>query len=458
MPQPESYEPAPSWDQEKNADQKSSRQMGNVVSSENARDVFEVARALAAHGGGTGSFDLALDLVLNDLVEQARLLTGATGAAIALARDGEMVCRATAGADAPDLGTRVETTSGLSGACLQNGKMQQCADTETDPRVDAEACRQLGVRSIMVLPLGDDKNPFGILEVFSSRPYAFSDRDMSSLQVLARRVMENKRGAEDAESELETRIALEEKSSGLPHVQSDVQSEVQDVQKDVQRDVQKDRQRVRTDLWSSLLGVLVIVTAILLVLAVGWRGAFELRLRSEGSKLKSAGSRLGPESQTKRSEAAPSTGSPEPQSSGAAMGPQNTAPVLAEASGGELVVTQNGRVIYRQPAVEESAAAQSNPTPDKASHDDLASRLIHRVQPEYPQAARVRNIQGVVVLDVQVGSDGVVRNIAVVEGDAVLADAAVRAVREWRYRPYSVDGRPVERQARITIRFRLPPN
>jgi hypothetical protein len=67
-------------------------------------DVATIAKTLAAHGGGAASFDLALDLILNEVVEQARLATGATGAAVALARDGEMVCRATTGADAPDLG------------------------------------------------------------------------------------------------------------------------------------------------------------------------------------------------------------------------------------------------------------------------------------------------------------------------------------------------------------------
>jgi protein TonB len=51
----------------------------------------------------------------------------------------------------------------------------------------------------------------------------------------------------------------------------------------------------------------------------------------------------------------------------------------------------------------------------------------------------------------------VVHEIAVVEGEPVLAEAAVQAVRQWRYRPYSVDGRPVEMQTRITIRFTLPP-
>src|SRR6266852_3264273 len=100
-----------------------------------------------------------------------------------------MVCRATTGGDAPDLGVRFEMTTGLSGACLQTGKVQQCDDTETDSRVNSEACRNLGVRSILVLPLADGKDPFGILEVFSSRPSAFRERDVRILQVVARRVV-----------------------------------------------------------------------------------------------------------------------------------------------------------------------------------------------------------------------------------------------------------------------------
>jgi protein TonB len=75
----------------------------------------------------------------------------------------------------------------------------------------------------------------------------------------------------------------------------------------------------------------------------------------------------------------------------------------------------------------------------------------------YPPAARAQQIQGAVTLDVQIGEEGAVHNIEVVEGNPLLADAAVQAVRQWRYRPYSVDGRPVEMQTRVTIRFTLPP-
>jgi periplasmic protein TonB len=78
------------------------------------------------------------------------------------------------------------------------------------------------------------------------------------------------------------------------------------------------------------------------------------------------------------------------------------------------------------------------------------------VEPEYPQEARTRHIQGSVTLDVEIGGEGAVHNIAVIDGNAMLAEAAVQAVRQWRYQPYSGDGQPVEMQTRVTIRFRLP--
>src|SRR5579864_2639255 len=108
---------------------------------EDSLSLAELTTALSAHGGGALSTDLALDLVLNEIVEHARLATGATAAAIALARGDEIVCRATTGDNAPDLGVRLEVHSGLSGACVQTRKWQRCDDTETDSRVDADICR-----------------------------------------------------------------------------------------------------------------------------------------------------------------------------------------------------------------------------------------------------------------------------------------------------------------------------
>src|SRR5579862_7451696 len=157
----------------------------------------DLATALSVHGGGALSADLALDLVLNEIVEHARLATGATAAAIALARGDEIVCRATTGDNAPDLGVRLEAQSGLSGACVQSRLWQRCDDTETDTRVDAEVCRSLGVRSILVFPVLKDNTLLGVFEIFSPRPNAFSDREIQTLEALSRSIVNNVERAAD---------------------------------------------------------------------------------------------------------------------------------------------------------------------------------------------------------------------------------------------------------------------
>src|ERR1700751_2141468 len=151
-------------------------------------EIRGLTNTLAANGGGEASENLALDLVLNQIVEQACLSTGATGSPIPLTRDGEMVCRATTGRTAPDLGVRLDN-AGFSAECLRVGTLQRCDDTETDPRVDAAACRMLGVRSILVVPLWYWGEFMGIFEIFSPRPNAFGERDEQTLQALAYRIV-----------------------------------------------------------------------------------------------------------------------------------------------------------------------------------------------------------------------------------------------------------------------------
>ena len=126
-----------------------------------------------------------LEPVMNIITEKAAAMTGATGAAIALRRGDDIVCRARAGRTAPDLGVRLHTHSGFSGECVRRGEILLCEDAEKNPRVDLPTCRQLGVRSILVAPLRHLRNPLGIFEVLSSRPYAFDDRDVATLQLLS---------------------------------------------------------------------------------------------------------------------------------------------------------------------------------------------------------------------------------------------------------------------------------
>src|ERR1700687_2392014 len=89
---------------------------------------LDLTRTLEQHIPAGLSPDLALDLVLNEIVVRAAQATRASAAALALARGDEMVCRAATGHLAPDLGVPLKTRDGLSGACLQTRQPQLSVD------------------------------------------------------------------------------------------------------------------------------------------------------------------------------------------------------------------------------------------------------------------------------------------------------------------------------------------
>ena len=96
-----------------------------------------------------------LDEVLQLVAERAVAITGADGLAIALAENNEIVLRAAAGDIRPDVGARIDRDSAFSGACFRTAQIVICDDTETDPRVNLQACRKLGARSMVAVPLAD---------------------------------------------------------------------------------------------------------------------------------------------------------------------------------------------------------------------------------------------------------------------------------------------------------------
>src|SRR5207245_8238938 len=101
------------------------------------------------------------------------------GAAVALAEDdpGFMVCKASAGNDAPPIGARLQVGSGFSGECVKSGSVLRCDDAETDTRVDQETCRALGIRSILAVPISRDEKSIGLIETFAPLPNAFTEGD-----------------------------------------------------------------------------------------------------------------------------------------------------------------------------------------------------------------------------------------------------------------------------------------
>jgi TonB family protein len=91
----------------------------------------------------------------------------------------------------------------------------------------------------------------------------------------------------------------------------------------------------------------------------------------------------------------------------------------------------------------------------KVPADAMERRIIHRVMPEYPELARRAGVQGTVVLETVVSVEGAVTKVKSVSGPEALSQAAMDAVRWWRYEPYSVNGQPATVETTVAIDFRL---
>ena len=426
---------------------------GNEPSElEDGLSLAELATALSAHGGGALSADLALDLVLNEIVEHARLATGATAAAIALARGDEIVCRATTGANAPDLGVRLEVHSGLSGACVQSTKWQRCDDTETDSRVDAGICRSLGVRSILVFPVVREDKLLGVFEIFSSRPNAFSDREIQTLQALSRSIVSNVDRAAGVVAQPPP-VHPSPPAAATAGTVAEVDSQVDHAQPgapmpavDALPATTKSSKIHPRDHWMTILSLTVIAVALFL----GWTMGYVGRQRAPvGTHAKAAVT-------------ATALPAPAKPPEGSALG-ASAAPVLSQKSGsgvvpaGGLVVYENGKVIFRTPPQSLPTSAKDTTSQPVMVPSKVADEyLIQRVEPEYPESAREQHIQGPVVLVALVGKDGTVEKLSTIKGDSQLVAAATDAVRQWRFKPFFRNGSPEEFQTQITVSFRLP--
>jgi TonB family protein len=486
-------------------------------------DLAELVAKFAVHGSGRVSpelsVDLALEIVLNEIVEEACLATGASGAAIVLARDGEWVCRATAGGNAPQLGARLDAEAGLSGACVKTRKVQRCDDAEADPRADLEACRILGVRSVIILPLLRNEELVGVFEIFSSWPSAFGEREERTLEVLSRRVLKNLARATDPlsgsveraeaaparmgkfvaenifakdlvpEKVVPENIVPETIPAGNMDAGSD--ADYRSLESPVLQPVNHAASGRAINLITWALGGVVLAFAVLLTVLVGQRlGGGKVTSRVHPPAAVSSPSTSSEKQSTAGSGAAGSAAS---LSSGNKSAESSTPPsgsvspvsratrtTDASAPAGSLLVYENGKEVFRMtPTVEQGETTSA--TGAKGTHatstdgtevqpasaveaagilevspEVAEGSLLHRVEPDYPAEARQQQMQGPVVLDVRVGRDGAVQEVNLLSGQRLLADAAIAAVKQWRFKPHVVNGQPVETQTKAVLNFRLP--
>ncbi|MGH9502688.1 MAG: TonB family protein [Terriglobales bacterium] len=341
---------------------------------------------------------------LDGILEEALVAAGATGAAIALIRGPQMVCCATAGPDAPDLGTAIDPGTGLTGCCVRTREIQQCSDTETNRHVDPEACRLLGVRAIVVFPVLDSDHVVGVLEILSSRPGAFDQCDLYGLQILANRILDR----EQPRSKDEPMVPLNEPAP------DPMQAELL-AREAFLASAQSDTKKPRSKYWMFFrtLGFIVLPVVLGWILGhAGWQTAVD-RADHQIS-----------ESQISESQKD--------------VPPALPAPPETES---------------------ETASPSSDSGPDvgpvQVSPEEIKDYVIRRVMPDYPESARQEHVQGRVVLQVSVGADGLVQGVIVASGDPQLGKAAVKAVRQWRFRPRSLQGQATGFETQIVVNFAI---
>lgn len=444
----------------------------------------------------SGRMDLSS--ILSEATHAARYFTDATGAALALWSQGVVICRARSGDTAPPLGAKLDVDSGISGECLRSGRSQRCHDSETDPRVDAELCREMEIRSLAAVPIRGGQGVIGILETFSDKPNAFSDAHITLLKKLAKIAATGREQSAAAPVRPITEYAAQ------PQVAPQFSSKPDAPSVPATRD------------WFAFLPArmrgeegqplrLAAAAALLLLLAVfGW-ALSRSRGNRNGSGVNAANASVPSVMAAGKSSEAPKTDTSTDPNAGKTVSTINLSPVSkpsADVVARDLVqrasrstVTERGSPISVNSPAPASAPAKATPAPvaeaevaapDPAealsnmkssapvpqsianpqpifplvalpvSQGVTGGRLSRKIDPVYPSEARVQRVEGAVMLDALVGEDGNVREVTVTSGPPVLAKAAIQAVRQWRYQPFLLNGKPVSIHNQITIQFKLP--
>ena len=418
------------------------------------------------------------DSILNAVAGTARIVSGADGTALAVRTNGVVLCRARNGDIAPEFGAPVNVDSGISGECLRSAMTLVCHDSEEDERVDPDVCRRLGIRSIVVVPLRGSTGMIGILEAFSARPDAFDGEQISSLRTLAEVAEAACERDRDAPP-----IALAAPPTIIPPVSIAASKPAPKFEFDKVRRLLSDKRY-----WIPVVAAIVLLM-VGLVVRLSWKQTGDEIAASAASQphtvTENTATPSSPQIVPLKPNAAIVVHQVTPSTSKKAL--QNAAQLQPETDTPEAPIalknpssSEGAGKASRHPAgadesavpppsieVAESSApsdlvrAASGPTEmpafgAKISEGIVEANLVRKVEPTYPADARLRRLSGPVTLDATIGVDGSVKAVSVVSGTAILASAAKSAVREWRFSPAKLDGKPIETQKRITVVFRLP--
>jgi periplasmic protein TonB len=125
----------------------------------------------------------------------------------------------------------------------------------------------------------------------------------------------------------------------------------------------------------------------------------------------------------------------------------NSIKVQMQPEGTELIAAPETPVVAPMPATNASEHVRMSA--------DTSQALSNPVDPSYPMLAKQMKVQGAVVLQALIGSDGLIQDLRVLSGPGILASAAREAVKQWRFKPYLQNGQAVETEAKITVNFTI---
>jgi TonB family protein len=435
-----------------------------------------------------------LESILSEATHAARYFTEATGAALALWSQGVVICRARSGETAPPLGAKLDVDSGISGECLRSGRSKRCDDTLTDPLVDGKVCQELGIRALAAVPLRGERGVVGILEVFSDRPYAFSDAHIAVLKQLAQIAVTGRTKSVPMPSPPLIKAQAEPPVVGPPPAPAPMSFRFPNLRAASKLTFLSQKMKGEEGRpWRlGAAGVLLVV-----LIGLGWalsRGnanstaprsvqasppvqpaatpgtPVETTLNlSPSATVVGKSSRGGSKSSAELSaenlvrRASKSTviertsGAPD-QGSSAVTDSESQQERVEETQAPDSTVLSAG--LQATPtAIPQSLVSTQPSLPSmslRTSEGVTGGTLTHRVSPTYPSQARLQRLEGPVSLDAVVGEDGNVHDVKVLTGNPILAIAAKQAVQQWRYEPFQLNGKPVPIHTRVTIQFKLP--
>jgi periplasmic protein TonB len=408
--------------------------------------------------------DVALDLVLEQIVCQTRLFTCATGSFIHLVRSGQMVSRAMNGATSAEFVAYLRRDPRTVDACLRSSVLQYCRNSENFPGLDATVCRSLGARSVVLVPvLNETQEKLGVLGAFSSQADAFTAGDLVAIQSMSQRVADTIARVDDlaCDSAAHVPVAVQEISRIPSHVPAE--------------SIKARAVALGTGARRWLVPALATGTLLL----VGWE--LSKSVPHDGLRL-FAGNSTAVVPQPSAPAQMPALPDPpivQPVKSAAIAPlpaksfpakPSDPGSVRAKHHVPDLQIENtldgdSGVVVFEDTGVkgasttshESGARSTSASSPPGIVPERTAlARVVDRVEPQYPEAAKAHHVQGIVVLDVLVGGDGRVQRLSLVRGYPGLAAAATDAVRQWRFEPMIHNGRPASFETNITLTFALP--